>query len=206
MRLLLDLIKATAGSASLLGLDTRDESLAIRRRIGFLPADFALYPKLTGGRRRDRKAEPPRGCLRGWAAPTTARSPGGSGARSAARGLRPARDRRRSAARSTTAGEEEERVLALVLAHPVKRSRLVVAKAAAVAVSALIIAFGTWLGLIIGVAVAGGGIGLGDLGALSLHLAFFGVATGMVALALGAGTGRRALAPEARPRSRSSGS
>ncbi len=93
-----------------------------------------------------------------------------------------------------------------MLAHPVKRSRLVVAKAAAVAVSALIIAFGTWLGLIIGVAVAGGGIGLRDLGALSLHLAFFGVATGMVALALGAGTGRRALAPEARPRSRSSGS
>jgi len=69
-----------------------------------------------------------------------------------------------------------------------------VAKAGAVAAGALIIALGTWLGLIAGVAVAGGGIGLGHLGALSLHLAFFGVATGMVALALGAGTARRAVA------------
>jgi len=48
MRLLLDLIKPTSGSACLLGLDVATESLAIRRRVGFLPGDFALYPKLTG--------------------------------------------------------------------------------------------------------------------------------------------------------------
>jgi ABC-2 type transport system ATP-binding protein len=48
MRLLLDLIKPTAGSAQVLGLDTVRDSLAIRRRIGFLPGDLALYPKLTG--------------------------------------------------------------------------------------------------------------------------------------------------------------
>ena len=48
MRLLLDLIRPTSGSASILGLDTRRRSLEIRRRIGFLPGDFALYPKLTG--------------------------------------------------------------------------------------------------------------------------------------------------------------
>jgi ABC-2 type transport system ATP-binding protein len=48
MRLLLDLIRPTSGSAQLLGLDTRKESLAIRRRLGFLPGDLALYPKLTG--------------------------------------------------------------------------------------------------------------------------------------------------------------
>ena len=48
MRLLLDLIKPTSGSAEMLGLDTRTDSLAIRRRVGFLPGDFALYPKLTG--------------------------------------------------------------------------------------------------------------------------------------------------------------
>lgn len=48
MRLLLDLIKPTAGSASVLGFDTREHSLEIRRRVGFLPGDFALYPKLTG--------------------------------------------------------------------------------------------------------------------------------------------------------------
>jgi ABC-2 type transport system ATP-binding protein len=31
-----------------LGLDTRKDSVEIRRRIGFLPGDLALYPKLTG--------------------------------------------------------------------------------------------------------------------------------------------------------------
>ena len=48
MRLLLDLIKPTSGSARVLGLDTARDSLEIRRRVGFLPGDLALYPKLTG--------------------------------------------------------------------------------------------------------------------------------------------------------------
>jgi len=48
MRLLLDLIRPTAGSARVLGLDTQAAGLEIRRRVGFLPGDFALYPKLTG--------------------------------------------------------------------------------------------------------------------------------------------------------------
>ena len=48
MRLLLDLIKPTSGSARVLGLDTVTDSLEIRRRIGFLPGDLAMYPKLTG--------------------------------------------------------------------------------------------------------------------------------------------------------------
>jgi ABC-2 type transport system ATP-binding protein len=48
MRLLLDLIRPTSGSASLLGLDSHADSLAIRRRVGFLAGDFGLYPKLTG--------------------------------------------------------------------------------------------------------------------------------------------------------------
>jgi ABC-2 type transport system ATP-binding protein len=48
MRLLLDLIKPTSGSAQLFGLDSVKDSLAIHRRVGFLPGDFALYPKLTG--------------------------------------------------------------------------------------------------------------------------------------------------------------
>jgi ABC-2 type transport system ATP-binding protein len=48
MRLLLDLITPTSGSATILGLDSRNESLEIRRRVGFLPGDLTLYPKLTG--------------------------------------------------------------------------------------------------------------------------------------------------------------
>jgi ABC-2 type transport system ATP-binding protein len=48
MRLLLDLIKPTSGSATLLGLDSRADSLKVRRRVGFLPGDLVLYPTLTG--------------------------------------------------------------------------------------------------------------------------------------------------------------
>jgi ABC-2 type transport system ATP-binding protein len=48
IRLLLDLIRPTAGSARVLGLDAGADSLAVRRRVGFLPADLALYPRLTG--------------------------------------------------------------------------------------------------------------------------------------------------------------
>ena len=48
MRLLLDLIRPTSGAARVLELDTRRDSVEIRRRVGFLPGDLALYPKLTG--------------------------------------------------------------------------------------------------------------------------------------------------------------
>lgn len=48
MRLLLDLIRPSSGAASLLGLDSRVQSLEIRRQVGFLPGDFALYPRLDG--------------------------------------------------------------------------------------------------------------------------------------------------------------
>jgi ABC-2 type transport system permease protein len=97
-------------------------------------------------------------------------------------------------AAGTTAGEEEDRILAVVLAQPVTRSRLVAGKASAIAVVVVIIALATWVGLIAGVALGGGGISLGHLGAYSVHLAFFGLAVGAIALALGAGTGRRTLA------------
>jgi ABC-2 type transport system permease protein len=97
-------------------------------------------------------------------------------------------------ASAATAGEEEDRILALVLAHPIRRSRLVAAKAGAVALIVLSIAIAVWIGLIIGVAVGGGGITLAHITALAVQLAFFGFAVGAVALALGAGTGRRSLA------------
>jgi ABC-2 type transport system permease protein len=94
----------------------------------------------------------------------------------------------------STAGEEEAGILGLTLAYPIKRWRLILAKAAAVSVSILLVALGTLVGLIVGVAVGGGGIGLGNLSALTVHLAFFGCAIGALALALAASTGRRAVA------------
>lgn len=48
IRTLLDEIRPTAGTASILGLDTHSEGLAIRRHIGYIPGDLALYPNLTG--------------------------------------------------------------------------------------------------------------------------------------------------------------
>jgi len=99
-----------------------------------------------------------------------------------------------TAASASTAGEEEDRIFALVLAHPVRRSSLLTAKAAAVALIVLVTAFALWVGLIVGVAVGGGGITTEHITALAVQLAFFGFAAGALALALGGGTGRRSLA------------
>jgi ABC-2 type transport system ATP-binding protein len=48
IRVLLDLIRATRGSALVLGRDSRRDSLAIRARSGYLPGELSLYPRLTG--------------------------------------------------------------------------------------------------------------------------------------------------------------
>ncbi|MDE3131577.1 MAG: ABC transporter ATP-binding protein [Acidobacteriota bacterium] len=50
LRLLLGLIRPSAGSARVLGLDAVRDGLELRRRVGFLPGDLALYPRLTGRR------------------------------------------------------------------------------------------------------------------------------------------------------------
>lgn len=99
-----------------------------------------------------------------------------------------------AAAAGLTAGEEESGILGLVLAHPLARASLILAKAAAVAVAVLVVCLGTFLGLLAGVAVAGGGVGAGHLAALCVHLAAFGLAVAALALALAALTGRKAFA------------
>ena len=48
IRTLLDLLHPTAGSARLLGLDSRRDSVAIRRRLGNLPGDFGYGKAATG--------------------------------------------------------------------------------------------------------------------------------------------------------------
>jgi ABC-2 type transport system ATP-binding protein len=48
IRLLLDLIRPTSGRASLFGLDSRSQSVAIRKRTGYLPGEFQFYDHLTG--------------------------------------------------------------------------------------------------------------------------------------------------------------
>nr|WP_108870428.1 ABC transporter ATP-binding protein [Tessaracoccus timonensis] len=48
IRIILDEIRASAGSAQLFGLDSRRDAVEIHRRLGYLPSDLALYPKMTG--------------------------------------------------------------------------------------------------------------------------------------------------------------
>jgi ABC-2 type transport system ATP-binding protein len=49
IRTLLDNIRPTSGTATIFGIDTTVDPVAIHRRIGYLPGEFALYDKLTGG-------------------------------------------------------------------------------------------------------------------------------------------------------------
>lgn len=49
IRVLLDLIRPTSGRASVLGLDSRGDAVEIHRRVGYLPGELALYPRLTAG-------------------------------------------------------------------------------------------------------------------------------------------------------------
>ncbi len=48
IRTLMDEIRATAGSATIVDLDTHRDSVAIRRHVGYVPGDLAMYPNLTG--------------------------------------------------------------------------------------------------------------------------------------------------------------
>ena len=49
IRTLLDHIRPTSGRALVFGIETTVDPVAIHRRIGYLPGEFALYDKLTGG-------------------------------------------------------------------------------------------------------------------------------------------------------------
>ena len=48
IRCLLDLLRPTAGAASVLGLDPRRDAMAVRSRVGYLPGDLSMYPTMTG--------------------------------------------------------------------------------------------------------------------------------------------------------------
>jgi ABC-2 type transport system ATP-binding protein len=49
IRTLLDHIRPTSGRARIFGIDTTQDPVAIHRRVGYLPGEFVLYDKLTGG-------------------------------------------------------------------------------------------------------------------------------------------------------------
>jgi ABC-2 type transport system ATP-binding protein len=49
IRMLMDLVRPDSGSATILGLDTHRDNLAIKRRVGYLPGELPQYPSVTAG-------------------------------------------------------------------------------------------------------------------------------------------------------------
>ncbi len=49
IRTILDLIRPTSGRAFVFGIESSADPVAIHRRIGYLPGEFTLYDRLTGG-------------------------------------------------------------------------------------------------------------------------------------------------------------
>jgi ABC-2 type transport system ATP-binding protein len=49
IRTILDLIRPTSGRAFVFGIESTADPVAIHRRIGYIPGEFALYDRLTGG-------------------------------------------------------------------------------------------------------------------------------------------------------------
>jgi len=48
IRTMLDLIRPTSGRAAIFGIESSADPVAIHRRIGYIPGEFALYDRLTG--------------------------------------------------------------------------------------------------------------------------------------------------------------
>ena len=48
IRVLLDLIRATSGTAKVFGIESSADPVSIHRRIGYLPGEWNLYDRLTG--------------------------------------------------------------------------------------------------------------------------------------------------------------
>lgn len=47
-RVLLDVIRPSAGRASIFGMDCQTQGSEIRQRVGYLPGELSLYPNMTG--------------------------------------------------------------------------------------------------------------------------------------------------------------
>jgi ABC-2 type transport system ATP-binding protein len=47
IRVIMDFIRKTSGQVSVFGLDSKEASLEIRKRVGYLPGEFGLYESLT---------------------------------------------------------------------------------------------------------------------------------------------------------------
>lgn len=92
------------------------------------------------------------------------------------------------------AGEESRRTMGLLLANPIRRSRMVLEQALAMVVYALIVGAATFAGVVLGSAIAGLGMSVEGVAATSLLVILLGLLFGTLALAISAATGRVAAA------------
>ena len=92
------------------------------------------------------------------------------------------------------AGEEARRTMGLLLANPIKRSKIVIEKAWAMVAGAVMIGFATFAGVTAGSLLGGLGMDIGNIAATSLLATLLGLVFGALALALSAATGRGSVA------------
>jgi len=88
------------------------------------------------------------------------------------------------------AGEEGRRTMGLLLANPIKRSKIVIEKAWAMVVCAFTVGFATFAGVWLGSLIGGLGMDVGNIAATCLLVTLFGMLIGALALVLSAATGR----------------
>jgi ABC-2 type transport system permease protein len=99
-----------------------------------------------------------------------------------------------AAGSSAIAGEEERGTLDLLLSLPVSRGRCLLEKLAALVCEVLALAFVLWILLVIASYSAGMGVSPDHLGAGVLGVFLFALDFGLLALAVGAASGKRGLA------------
>ena len=92
------------------------------------------------------------------------------------------------------AGEESRRTMGLLLANPIRRSRIITEKTAAMVLFGMVVGIATFAGVALGSVLGGLGMSIGNIAAASALQALVGLVFGALALALGAGTGRTSIA------------
>jgi ABC-2 type transport system permease protein len=90
-------------------------------------------------------------------------------------------------------GEESRGSLDLLLANPLSRTSVALSKLAVVVIGIVVVAVGTWLGVLAATLIVGDGTGDRDMLALTLMLAGFGLMMGTLAMAISGWTGKAAI-------------
>ena len=94
----------------------------------------------------------------------------------------------------TIAGEEESHSLDQLLANPVSRKTVLLQKAAALLTGLFVLSLALWIGIIGGAKIAGFGLSLIGTTQAIFSLYVLGGTLGLIALAVGASTGKKSLA------------